>query len=155
MHKFAGGRSEGVTPVPIPNTEVKTFSADDTAPEAVWESRSSPALIYTKKGSPPRRALFLFTVDDWRLGARVLWSVRFSDRSRRDRKRLEPAAPVPYHAHPGYGGSTKSTRSIKSINWKPGPCLNRYRTRYQYRNPRGLFKIAGLFPQAVEPASRS
>ena len=42
--KFTGGFSEGVTPVPIPNTEVKTFSADDTAPEAVWESRSSPVL---------------------------------------------------------------------------------------------------------------
>ena len=48
--KFAGDCSEGVTPVPIPNTEVKAFSADDTAPEAVWESRSSPALYIYKKG---------------------------------------------------------------------------------------------------------
>jgi hypothetical protein len=37
-----GGNGEGETPVPIPNTEVKTFSADGTAREAVWESRSPP-----------------------------------------------------------------------------------------------------------------
>ena len=64
--KFTGGFSEGVTPVPIPNTEVKTFSADDTAPEAVWESRSSPVFIYTK------RALLLgepFFIVDSKLGS--------------------------------------------------------------------------------------
>ena len=33
--------SEGVTPVPIPNTEVKPFSADGTWLEATWESRTS------------------------------------------------------------------------------------------------------------------
>ena len=41
---FAGGYSGGVPPVPIPNTEVKPTSADDTAWETVWESRSSPDL---------------------------------------------------------------------------------------------------------------
>ena len=30
------------TPVPIPNTMVKPYSADDTAWEAVWESRLMP-----------------------------------------------------------------------------------------------------------------
>ena len=39
---FFGGDSEEVTPVPIPNTEVKLFSADGTARETVWESRTSP-----------------------------------------------------------------------------------------------------------------
>ncbi len=39
---FPGDYSEEVTPVPIPNTEVKLFSADDTA--LVWESRSSPGI---------------------------------------------------------------------------------------------------------------
>jgi hypothetical protein len=28
--KFSGGYAEGATPVPIPNTEVKPFRADDT-----------------------------------------------------------------------------------------------------------------------------
>ena len=42
--KVSGGASEGVTPVPIPNTEVKPFSADDTARETVWERRSPPDL---------------------------------------------------------------------------------------------------------------
>ena len=32
----------GVTPVPIPNTTVKTQSADGTALETVWESRWAP-----------------------------------------------------------------------------------------------------------------
>ena len=34
------------TPVPIPNTMVKPYSADDTAWEAVWESRLMPVLIF-------------------------------------------------------------------------------------------------------------
>ena len=42
---FLGGYAEGVTPVPIPNTEVKPLRADDTALEAVWESRSPPGII--------------------------------------------------------------------------------------------------------------
>ena len=37
-----GGRSEGVTPVPIPNTEVKPLSPDGTALATVWESRTPP-----------------------------------------------------------------------------------------------------------------
>ena len=41
---FFGGDSEEVTPVPIPNTEVKLFSADGTARETVWESRTSPKI---------------------------------------------------------------------------------------------------------------
>ena len=32
----------GATPVPIPNTMVKTQAADDTALETVWESRWPP-----------------------------------------------------------------------------------------------------------------
>ena len=42
--KFLGGYAEGVTPVPIPNTEVKSLRADDTARVAVWESRSPPGI---------------------------------------------------------------------------------------------------------------
>ena len=41
---FLGDLGEGVTPVPIPNTEVKPFSADGTAWETVWESRTLPGL---------------------------------------------------------------------------------------------------------------
>jgi hypothetical protein len=43
---FFGGNGEEVTPVPIPNTEVKLFSADGTAWEAVWESRTPPENFY-------------------------------------------------------------------------------------------------------------
>ena len=43
--KVLGDHGEGVTPVPIPNTEVKPFSADGTAWVTVWESRTLPRLI--------------------------------------------------------------------------------------------------------------
>ena len=42
--KNAGGHRIRVTPVPIPNTEVKPDTADGTAWETVWESRSLPAV---------------------------------------------------------------------------------------------------------------
>ena len=40
----SGDNSGEDTPVPIPNTEVKLSSADDTWWEAAWESRSLPVL---------------------------------------------------------------------------------------------------------------
>ena len=39
---ISGDNSEGVPPVPIPNTEVKPFSVDGTWLETARESRSSP-----------------------------------------------------------------------------------------------------------------
>jgi hypothetical protein len=40
--KFSGGFVVRVTPVPIPNTEVKPPGADGTARVAAWESRKPP-----------------------------------------------------------------------------------------------------------------
>ena len=40
--QFSGGYVGGVTPVPIPNTEVKPSRADGTPRETAWESRSLP-----------------------------------------------------------------------------------------------------------------
>ena len=54
--EFSGSNSARATPVSIPNTEVKTRHADDTARETVWESRSPPDL---KKRNPSSRG-FLF-----------------------------------------------------------------------------------------------
>ena len=39
----------GAIPVPIPNTMVKTGTADDTALATVWESRWLPAPLYKDK----------------------------------------------------------------------------------------------------------
>ena len=44
FEEFPGSNSARATPVSIPNTEVKTRHADDTARETVWESRSPPDL---------------------------------------------------------------------------------------------------------------
>ena len=41
-HTESGGYSKRVTPVPIPNTVVKSFSADDTWWATARESRSLP-----------------------------------------------------------------------------------------------------------------
>src|SRR5712692_5446533 len=57
-HSFPGGHTAGVTPVPIPNTEVKPRRADDTARVTVWERRSPPGLDL--KGLGPRIEAFLF-----------------------------------------------------------------------------------------------
>jgi hypothetical protein len=40
--QILGGDSNGDTPVPIPNTEVKPVRADGTWGETPWESRSPP-----------------------------------------------------------------------------------------------------------------
>ena len=45
FEKFSGDFVGRVTPVPIPNTEVKPAGADGTARETAWESRKSPGLI--------------------------------------------------------------------------------------------------------------
>ena len=47
--RFLGGTAERVTPVPIPNTEVKPLWADGTAWVAMWESRSPPGIFIMKK----------------------------------------------------------------------------------------------------------
>ena len=44
-HHFSGDFVDRVTPVPIPNTEVKPVGADGTARVTVWESRKSPGLF--------------------------------------------------------------------------------------------------------------
>ena len=42
---------EGDTPVPFPNTEVKTLCADDTAWATGWETRSTPYYFLQKPAS--------------------------------------------------------------------------------------------------------
>ena len=41
-YKISGDYGERDPPVPIPNTEVKPFSADGTWLETTWESRTLP-----------------------------------------------------------------------------------------------------------------
>ena len=50
--RFLGGYAEGVTPVPIPNTEVKPLWVNGTARVAVWESRSPPGILIKKSLQP-------------------------------------------------------------------------------------------------------
>src|SRR6478609_8272740 len=52
-----GGHSERETPGPIPNPEVKPFSADGTATERLWESRTPPDIL-SNRATPSGVALF-------------------------------------------------------------------------------------------------
>ena len=47
--KPPGDSSEAEPPVPIPNTAVKRFSADDTALARVWENRPSPGVLVLRQ----------------------------------------------------------------------------------------------------------
>ena len=64
--QILGDHGEGEIPVPIPNTEVKSFSADGTAWVTVWESRTLPRikLVSAKagiKGPSEMMGLFVLT----------------------------------------------------------------------------------------------
>ena len=64
-HKLSGGHTAGVTPVPIPNTEVKPRRADDTARVTVWERRSPPDLIPRAPIRSPNWSPFYFSARLW------------------------------------------------------------------------------------------
>lgn len=58
---FVGDDCVEATPVPIPNTAVKLYSADGTAGVARWESTTLPALYWEAPG-PRVLGLSLFVV---------------------------------------------------------------------------------------------
>jgi hypothetical protein len=58
--QFPGGDRRGVTPVPIPNTEVKLSTADGTAGVTLWESRSPPG-VFPQPASAEALAGFFFS----------------------------------------------------------------------------------------------
>ena len=57
-YTISGDNGERDPPVPIPNTEVKPFSADGTWLETIWESRTLPDSM--KKRTHPLRGGFFF-----------------------------------------------------------------------------------------------
>ena len=61
LNKFPGDNSGGVTPVPIPNTEVKPSSADGTWRETAWESRSLPGLILCPTSKTSKWGFFMLS----------------------------------------------------------------------------------------------
>ena len=59
LFQFPGDHRRGVTPVPIPNTEVKPSTADGTAWVTAWESRSLPG-VFSKAAHRKMSVFFLF-----------------------------------------------------------------------------------------------
>ena len=60
--RYSGGNGEGEPPVPIPNTEVKPFSADGTWLETARESRTLPDP--TKRTDSIESVLFLLSMNE-------------------------------------------------------------------------------------------
>ena len=58
--RFPGGHRRRVTPVPIPNTEVKPSTADGTAWATAWESRSLPGIFLNARYWRRYRAFLLY-----------------------------------------------------------------------------------------------
>ena len=75
--KILGDDCEGETPVPIPNTEVKPFSADGTAWEAVWESRTLPGLLFGEPICLIDRWAFLLCTVTTVVSCPILFSQQF------------------------------------------------------------------------------
>ena len=51
-YEKSGDNSKEATPVPIPNTEVKLFSAEDTWRAASRQNRTSPVFLCLKRAYP-------------------------------------------------------------------------------------------------------
>src|SRR5207237_875773 len=83
---FPGGHRSRVTPVPIPNTEVKPATADGTAWETVWESRSLPAVIRGRDD-------FISALRFFQRPRRVRHTVSHGSHRRRSRRQRREAAP--------------------------------------------------------------
>jgi hypothetical protein len=65
---IGGGDNQRVTPVPIPNTEVKSLDADGTAGVAQWESRLLPPFFFIARWK--QRAFYFFVIWYYKLSAR-------------------------------------------------------------------------------------
>src|SRR6476659_1811762 len=71
LDSVVGGLSGGGTPGPIPNPEAKPSSADGTALDRVWESRTPPTSNLQYVRGPPWWAPHLFCHEStFRLGRR-------------------------------------------------------------------------------------
>ena len=90
---FFGGHSEEVPPVPIPNTEVKLFSADGTAWETMWESRSPP-IFYPKPLVQLSCSKGFFYVEEWLLTSFTSIFLKAAKKGMRDWRAVTSGAPI-------------------------------------------------------------
>ena len=77
---ISGGHNEGVPPVPIPNTEVKPFSAESTWLETAREDKSLPDSIFLSSSMAEHSAVNRRVVGSsptW--GASKIIRIRFSE----------------------------------------------------------------------------
>ena len=92
-NKFPGGHRGGVTPVPIPNTEVKPSTADGTAGAGLWESRSLPGILSKRPVALLSTGPFLLYATSFR--ARPLASPEEPERASGKRRLAAPQSRLP------------------------------------------------------------
>ena len=65
IQKFSGDNNEEEIPVPMPNTEVKLLSAEDTYELPCWENRKSPDFFmpFYSLGSKLSLSLVMFETE--------------------------------------------------------------------------------------------
>ena len=66
--KLAGANGDEVPPVPIPNTEVKLISAEDTWRVTAWENRAVPAQLKSNANKRGPHPLFLHIYSEFPKG---------------------------------------------------------------------------------------
>ncbi len=136
--RFSGGYCGGVTPDPIPNSEVKPSCADGTAGETLWESRSLPDLW---AGSPLRdfRPFFLRRIP---VGVRRFPLV-LQPRSEGEQRALE--SPESRELAPGQAG--RAARQQKTRLPQLGAALPRTGRPRTPGRPRGRREWRGGSPR--------
>ena len=141
-----GGDSEGETPLPIPNREVKPLSADGTWPARAWESRSPPVFI---RGPPHGAALFMPCALKRRRFGYVRHVTLATDRTpHRDRggARRDPASGFGHRpATPVLGGRAPGRRgAYRAGSGSVGWILTSRSTADTRRSPRPMACCSGL-----------
>ena len=67
-HQSCGGHSTGETPSNIPNLEAKPGSADGTATDRLWESRTPPQHTLSRRASSKRMGSFAYQAQPFLAG---------------------------------------------------------------------------------------
>ena len=116
VFKFLGDHGGGETPVPIPNTEVKPFSADGTAWVTVWESRTLPRIKFASakagiEGPSEMMGLFVVTESMHLSLVPLFWMILFDQKL-------------------GHKGLAAKNRKLIRIQFDMNP--NAHATRYSY-----------------------
>jgi hypothetical protein len=126
-NQFPGGHRGRVTPVPIPNTEVKPATADGTARAGGWESRSLPGLFFASRPAVSNRSGLLFV----RRACSTAWRCKSSP----NLMEVKGSEPQGRHREVASGGSGEQTHEPRDTNRIRGVSAGRASKRSRSPSP--------------------